>query len=375
MTCKKCNAQLTAPNGITLTICPFCQTDNSTADGNVTKSIATKGAIRFREQFINDKSLYQNNTRIIAVLNDIFNTESNKFRDKMEKAVKDNLVEKLTNLLTKSIAEQKTNIIFITNQFADNNDWSAQQVLDPVRILAFGVGVSKEVLAVLASLENGQPIIVDNNPPKFNPTNQSPKPKVGEIIPSKPKVGEIIQFSGYDWRVLDIQNNQALLLSDLVLEKRPYNIEHTDITWENCSLRYYLNNDFYNKLSDKNQIVHQTIHNNNNPYNGTLGGNNTTDYIFLLSLEEIANYFGNEKYDMLVLEKQGCIRDKNSNKRIARDTTGAAAWWWLRSPGYYRHLAALVGADGGVIAYDGAYASGVGGVRPALWLNLKSKIF
>gem|GEM_PF-5576038 len=27
------------------------------------------------------------------------------------------------------------------------------------------------------------------------------------------KVGEIIQFGGYNWQVLDIENNQALLLS------------------------------------------------------------------------------------------------------------------------------------------------------------------
>jgi len=69
------------------------------------------------------------------------------------------------------------------------------------------------------------------------------------------EIGEIIYFSGYDWRVLDVQDNQALILSELVLETRSYNEKTKDITWEECSLRRYLNNDFYNKLHDKQKIA------------------------------------------------------------------------------------------------------------------------
>jgi len=367
MTCKKCNAQLTVPNGKTLTICPFCQTDNSTADGNVTKAIATNGAIRFRKQFINDKSLHQNNTRIIAALKDIFNTESNKFTDKLEKAVKDNLVEKITNLLTKSIAEQKTNIIFITNQFADNNDWTPEQVLDPVRILAFGVGVSKEVLAVLASLENGQSTIVDNKP-KSNHKNQSPKPKKGETIPLNPQIGKIIQFSGYDWRILDIQNNQALIFSELVLEKRPYHKQAGPTSWKKCTLRHYLNNGFYSQLAGKDKIAPSTTE-----------GDNHGDKIFLLSYEEVKKYFEQGKYKIpnqpglgiFVPNPRGGIGGIQANAQdILRIAGDVVVWWWLRDD-FPLHGAFIDNAGCVHILRQGKVsASEDGGVRPALWLNL-----
>ncbi|MCL1988160.1 MAG: DUF6273 domain-containing protein [Firmicutes bacterium] len=177
------------------------------------------------------------------------------------------------------------------------------------------------------------------------------------------KIGEIIPFSGYKWRVLDIQENQALLLSDLILEKREYHEKSEPITWENCTLRHYLNNDFYNKLSDKSQIAKRFIANKDNPYNGTSGGNSTTDFIFLLSIEEIVNYLGNGNSDMETLAKQRNINDQNNNKRIARDSSGSVAWWWLRSPG-------LVINNGGVYISSNLFVSLAGGVRPALWLNL-----
>ncbi|MCL1988158.1 MAG: DUF6273 domain-containing protein [Firmicutes bacterium] len=203
----------------------------------------------------------------------------------------------------------------------------------------------------------------------------------GEIIETKSsvavkkqpaiKIGEIIPFSGYKWRVLDIQNNQVLLLSDLVLEERSYHKNGGNITWEKCSLRHYLNNDFFNKLSDKSQIAIKTIANNDNPYHGTSGGNNTTDCIFLLSLEEVVTYFGNGKSDMGKLKSQGYVSDQNNKKRIiARDRYGSAAWWWLRSSGYYRYNAANIDGDGSVHANSYISVSEIGGVRPALWLNL-----
>jgi hypothetical protein len=49
-----------------------------------------------------------------------------------------------------------------------------------------------------------------------------------------------------------------------------------------------------------------------------------------------------------------------------------ACIWWLRSPGFYGDVAAYVSVGGGVgyygdYVYDDSY-----GVRPALWINLKS---
>ncbi|MCL1941555.1 MAG: DUF6273 domain-containing protein, partial [Synergistaceae bacterium] len=82
----------------------------------------------------------------------------------------------------------------------------------------------------------------------------------------KLKAGQILQMGGYDWRVLDVQNNRALLLCENVIEKRPYNKEKKNITWETCDLREYLNGEFYNKLPGdfKAKIAETKLTNDNN---------------------------------------------------------------------------------------------------------------
>ena len=111
---------------------------------------------------------------------------------------------------------------------------------------------------------------------------------------SRPPIGSAYKFAGIDWRVLDIQGNKALLISKEVLEKRPYNDEYKDITWEKCTLRGYLNGEFYNKLGAAKSAIAETRNANpNNPWYGTTGGNATIDKVFLLSLEEVCSYFGN----------------------------------------------------------------------------------
>ncbi|MCL2087713.1 MAG: DUF6273 domain-containing protein [Oscillospiraceae bacterium] len=186
--------------------------------------------------------------------------------------------------------------------------------------------------------------------------------------------GEIVfvKLGGIDWRVLTVENNRALLISKKILEKRPYNIENTAITWEACTLRTYLNGEFYNKLgSAKSAIVERNNSNPNNQWYGTAGGNATKDKVFLLSLDEVCRYFGDSTAELQNVRKViGGFSDKNSPNRIAKDSSGMASSWTLRSPGLPPHSAAFVRADGEVFV-GGSGVGGVGGVRPALWLNLQ----
>ena len=168
------------------------------------------------------------------------------------------------------------------------------------------------------------------------------------------KVGDIISFGGHQWRVLDIENNRALIISQNIVEQRQYHTSDTSITWSECSLRTYLNGAFYNSFSskDRNRIVQVTNTNPNNPYYGTNGGPNTLDKIFLLSLDEAQSYF------------------YGAADRVAT-WNGSASWWWLRSPGSHGSTANTVSSDGILddYYYSGA-VYGTGGVRPALWLSL-----
>jgi hypothetical protein len=69
-----------------------------------------------------------------------------------------------------------------------------------------------------------------------------------------PAVGDIIQFGGYDWQVLEVKGSTALLLSKDILELRLYNDEDEDVTWEICDLRKYLNGNFYNSFSEDDRV-------------------------------------------------------------------------------------------------------------------------
>jgi len=187
------------------------------------------------------------------------------------------------------------------------------------------------------------------------------------------EIGSVQPFGGYNWRVLDIQSGQALLLSELVLERRFYHKEQVrvdDIIWENCTLRYYLNNDFYSKLpiNDRDRIAKKTIVNYDNPWFKTKGGSDTSDKIFLLSIEEVVRYFG-DSGQLQNKSNDWWITDQYNDARIAGDLSGAASWWWLRSPGGGSGGAAYV-TGGGSVRMIGGNVGSAGGVRPALWLNL-----
>lgn len=49
-----------------------------------------------------------------------------------------------------------------------------------------------------------------------------------------------------EWLVLEVKDGKALVISKYALDCKPYNTSSTNVTWETCSLRNWLNNDFIN---------------------------------------------------------------------------------------------------------------------------------
>jgi hypothetical protein len=176
-----------------------------------------------------------------------------------------------------------------------------------------------------------------------------------------------------NWRVLDVdmQEGRALLLTEDIIEKRPYHSGNTTkITWEECALREYLNGAFLNNFgSGKSRIAQTKNDNPDNQWSGTKGGNSTTDRVFLLSIGEAVNYFGDSGQLKKRPKNSWWIDDQHNSKRIAKYEN--QAWgWWLRSPGSYSYRAASVDTDGNLYVNGYDTLSREGGVRPALWLNL-----
>ena len=174
------------------------------------------------------------------------------------------------------------------------------------------------------------------------------------------------KYEPIKWRVLQSENGEAFLLSDVILDKQAYNTDFEYITWEESSLRAWLNGEFMNRAfsdEEKEKINITEIVNQDNSDYGTEGGNNISDKIFLLSLSEVSEQQDGEKYGFLDDRMRACENSTFSE---------AFSWWWLRSLGGDSSSAAGV-RDDGWVSKGGFYVYGSdGGVRPALHLNLSS---
>ena len=214
------------------------------------------------------------------------------------------------------------------------------------------------------------------------PTPEPPPTPTPEPEPL-PDVDDIIEFGGDEWRVLEVEGGKTLVISEYVLEKRLYHDDepYEGVTWADSDIRQYLNGQFLERFTaiERNKIEETRITNADNPWFGTWGsydrdtpgGSDTTDYIFLLSLDEVVRYFGDSGQLENQPEDAYAIDDQFNDARIARTTSGEALWWWLRSPGVSGRgsFAAAVDDDGQVFVSGEWVGSEYVGVRPAMWLD------
>lgn len=200
--------------------------------------------------------------------------------------------------------------------------------------------------------------------------------------------GDIVFFGTYEqdnnttngkedveWLVLDKKDGKILVISKYALDCQKYHSSFTDITWEKCSLRKWMNGTFLNNafsVEEQKQIQNTTVSADKNPKYSTDPGKATTDKVFLLSITEAEKYFktdASRKCAPTAYAKAQGASTSDSNKTASG---AATCWWWLRSPGLSQHCAAYV-SDGGSLYCFGDYVTeGIDCVRPALWINLDS---
>ena len=206
------------------------------------------------------------------------------------------------------------------------------------------------------------------------------------------EVGGKITFGSYpfyedgrkkpiDWIILDIDaDNNALVISDYVLDNVKYNEKYEKITWENSTIRKWLNNDFLNKAfspEQRSKIISSRIVNKDNAKYNTRGGNATTDKLFLLSIEEAEKYFKDDEsriaYPTPYAKSKKSVNGNLyvSSSYVSTDR-GGSCWWWLRSPGDDQDGAADVYNDGDVLSYGNYVNNDNYAVRVAFKINLKN---
>ena len=177
-----------------------------------------------------------------------------------------------------------------------------------------------------------------------------------------------------EWIVLDRQDGKTLLLSKNILDCKCYNDAHQIITWENCTLRYWLNTAFLNTAFNSIEqvgIETTSVINNRGADYGPDGGNNTNDKVFCLSVDEVKKYFNQQNMD------------KNNKRAEAKETIFAKSiediflyegkniensCYWLRSPGRYDDYAAAVRDIGSIHEHGFLVSRWAIGVRPAIWV-------
>ena len=171
------------------------------------------------------------------------------------------------------------------------------------------------------------------------------------------------KYEPIKWRVLQSENGEAFLLSDVILDNQNYNEDYS--TWEESSLRSWLNGEFMNRAfsdEEKEKINITEIVNQDNSDYGTEGGNNISDKISLLSSAEADENRDGKKYGFLNDETRKCKTNSFSEMEVAL--------WWL-STGDVSNSTALV-YEGIIIGEVYSIYYDNYGVRPALHLNLSS---
>ncbi|WP_434309175.1 DUF6273 domain-containing protein [Hominifimenecus sp. rT4P-3] len=198
-----------------------------------------------------------------------------------------------------------------------------------------------------------------------------------EDHPSFAQIGDTVTFGRYEqdndnangkekieWIVLDKTDSGILIISSKVLDNLRYYAGSQRITWEECSLREWLNSTFLEEAfntEEQLRIQSAKVTADPNPWYGTDYGNDTIDKVFLLSVAEVNKYFPADS-------AKACTPTEYA---IARDVSvrNGNCIWWLRSPSIVSGYVVAI-SDRLTFATIGAlYPEGV---RPALWLNFES---
>lgn len=173
-----------------------------------------------------------------------------------------------------------------------------------------------------------------------------------------------------DWVILERRNGMALLMCTRGLEPMAYSAAKKDVTWENSDVRAWLNSEFIDSAFtawEQEMILETVVKNPANPTNGTEGGNDTVDRVFLLSVDEAQYYFQDD--DDRDFSHSAYAGAKGALSKRGR-TSDSLTSWWTRTPGSSQSQAVAVNISG-TMPEDGlAVTRRDICVAPAMWVRV-----
>ena len=242
--------------------------------------------------------------------------------------------------------------------------------------------------------------------------------------PEAVKIGDLVALGEYDtipgndrkeplkWRVIDKNGDRLLVICDRLIDSRAFNdaadADENALTWETSTLRQFLNNDFMSDVftaTDAERILTTRVENKSQAaLLNLLWGNledkgetaysvmrqqtgsdepDTDDKVFLLSVEEVLRYFGDEvrqpedvsddNYPFSVMDVYphaiAYVTEAAAHSGkgyYSRETLGGA--WMTRTLSTGNHgwkQITYVAGDGQIFNY---YTDKALFIRPAMWI-------
>lgn len=192
-------------------------------------------------------------------------------------------------------------------------------------------------------------------------------------------VGDTVLFGSYEqngisadggeeieWTVLDKKDGKILVISQYCLACRPFHSDSVSATWDASSIRQWLNEAFFTAAfseEEQGRISAAAVPAHKNPsFPDVAAGTDTTDRVFLLSLDEAKQYFTSAQG---MQGKLTPAAEKENETSSLKD----GSVWWLRTPGTNGSYTAGVESMGYVFP-TGYYRSTTRGIRPAMWITL-----
>ncbi|WP_031551717.1 DUF6273 domain-containing protein [Oribacterium sp. FC2011] len=184
-------------------------------------------------------------------------------------------------------------------------------------------------------------------------------PRIKTSLLSRAKVGSYIYLGLYEqdndtsngkedieWLVLNVEDNQALIISKYMLDILPFNEKYEDIYWKNSSIRKWLNVSFLDTAFD-NEEQERIL---------TMD-KELQDKVFLLSISEVKEYFHSDN-------ERICTGTAYYNEQ--KNNTTSEEDWWLRTHDIYCS-ASVVNSNGTIDHWPVDFTCAI---RPALWITL-----
>lgn len=212
---------------------------------------------------------------------------------------------------------------------------------------------------------------------------QNCKKRIEEIKFDNPylyEMGEKMQIGNYmqnnstykspiTWAVLAKEDNKILLITDKVIECKQYSESENKSTWDESSIRTWLNDKFLNEAftpEEQDKILITYVSADENPRFDVYQGASTQDKIFILSINEAEKYFNSPKERLCeptdyVLAKRPYISNVDGVN---------SCHWWLRTHGKFDGSSTYVTSTGYTYELGDGVTADQYCIRPAMWISL-----